>query len=226
MYSRPRRDSRERSGRRKRSRSFREGRERERRSFRPVATASRSGEMPNRWSRREEGRERNERDEVPNGRRWEREKLESHSGSLQPLPRPGIDEDRRLEKLNDDPRYHPGAELGKAQKAAMGIKGLHGRNTASFDPHSTLVRPAMRIIYGRKGHEFGSFTKPDDVVVVPEFLCDLRDHTAASHVIGELKKSAEELDPKALPSIGSLTARMCQYFQVNHEEAEAVGQNP
>lgn len=193
--------------------------------------------MP-RWSRREEAEDRIERiertdrsertdDRFDRGEdrprsRWEQRekpKPESRDGSLQPLPRPGYDEDKRLQKLNDDPRYHPGAELGKAQKAAMGIKGLHGRNTASFDPRSTLVRPAMRIIYGRKGHELGSTTKPDDVVVVPELICELGDHSVASRVIAELKKSAAELDPKTLPSIGSLTARMCQYFQVDHKDA-------
>ena len=134
------------------------------------------------------------------------------------MPRPGFDKDKRLAQLSDDPRYHPGAELGKAQKAAMGIKGLHGRNTASFDPRSTLVRPAMRIVYGRKGHELGANTKPDDVVVVPELICDAGDQSVAKRVLAELKKS-EELDPKEIPAVKSLTARMCQYFQVKHEDA-------
>ena len=62
---------------------------------------------------------------------------------LKPLARPGFDDDERLEKLADDPRYFEGAELGKAQKTDLGIKGLGGRNTASFNKTDTLVRPFM-----------------------------------------------------------------------------------
>lgn len=206
-----------------------------RRSRRPVATASRRREMPNRWSRDlpegREGRDGRERDAEPTRNRWDRgqndrndremcgdSERSSRRDALQPLPRPGFDKDKRLAQLNDDPRYHPGAELGKAQKAAMGIKGLHGRNTASFDPRSTLVRPAMRIIYGRKGHELGSITKPDDVIVVPELICDASDQSVANRVLADLKKS-EKLDPKDIAAVRSLTARMCQYFQVDHDDA-------
>ena len=35
---------------------------------------------------------------------------------------------------------------GKAQKAMLGVKGLAGMNTASFDPASTLIRPQMRVL--------------------------------------------------------------------------------
>lgn len=220
---------------RHRSRSRSRYRKRDRRSDserRPVATANRSRrrvervEMPNRWSRarEEERHEPREPREKVSRNRWEREQEDRRDSerdsrdSLQPLPRPGFDKDKRLAQLSDDPRYHPGAELGKAQKAAMGIKGLHGRNTASFDPRSTLVRPAMRIVYVRKGHELGANTKPDDVVVVPELICDAGDQSVAKRVLAELKKS-EELDPKEIPAVKSLTARMCQYFQVKHEDA-------
>ena len=186
--------------------------------------------MPNRWSRAREGEERESWWEKPRQERWREERSrehrerDSHSFASrerldewqEPLPRPGFDEDMRLEHKNDDPRYHPGAELGKAQKAAMGIKGLHGRNTESFDPRSTLVRPAMRVVYGRKGHDFGSSTKPDDVVVVPELICSTSDDSVARRVIAELKPG-EEL--KDIASIKSLTMRMCQYFDVDHADA-------
>ncbi|CAE7948367.1 unnamed protein product [Symbiodinium sp. KB8] len=125
----------------------------------------------------------------------------------------------RLALLDDDPRYFPGAELGKAQKAAMGIKGMHGRNTASFDPRSTLVRPAMRVIYGRKGHEFGGSTKPDDVVVVPELLCDAGDLGILNRVVAELAPTKGQVDPSEVPAVKSLCARVCQYFQVDPDSA-------
>ena len=214
----------------RRSRSRRRDRKRDRsRSHRPVATASRghrrspSAEMPNRWSRAQEAVGYQE---APRNR-WnqERERRETFSASsrdssLQPLPRPGHDQDRRLDQLQDDPRYFPGAELGKAQKAALGIKGLQGRNTASFDPRSTLVRPAMRVIYGRKGHDFGAATKPDDVVVVPELLCDASDLGVLAQVLrGLAKMGPKAFDPLEVPEVQSLTGRMCRYFQVDQSQA-------
>lgn len=94
-------------------------------------------------------------------------------GGLKPLPRPGFDEDRRFETVQDDPRYFENAEIGKAQLAAMGLQGLqglHGKNTASFDPASTLVRPAMRVIYGQQQERYGKVLRTDDVVAVPDFF--------------------------------------------------------
>lgn len=76
-----------------------------------------------------------------------------------------------MEQIDDDPRYFDGAELGKAQKAALGIQGLNGRNTASFDPRSTLVRPAMRVCYRAAGTQCEQELKPDDVIIVPDFYC-------------------------------------------------------
>jgi hypothetical protein len=62
--------------------------------------------------------------------------------------------------LNDDPRE--GTTIYRA-------KG--GRNTDSFEPESTFVRPAMRIICGPNKKEYGKPLKHDDVIVVPEFFC-------------------------------------------------------
>jgi len=141
-------------------------------------------------------------------------------GPLKPLPRPGFDDDVRLQALGDDPRYREGAELGKAQKAALGIKGLAGRNTASFDPKSTLVRPAMRVIYGRQGKRYGSCTKPDDIVVVPEFICGEGDSSifdALKQEIKEFKSSGGQGDPAELDIVSRLVAKMCKYFSIEKE---------
>jgi hypothetical protein len=46
-----------------------------------------------------------------------------------------------------------------------------GRNTESFDPKSTLVRPDMRIIVGPNRPVLEKKIKHDDVIVVPEFFC-------------------------------------------------------
>lgn len=71
--------------------------------------------------------------------------------------------DPALRQLNDDPRAQPGAARGKAQLHRGG-----GRNTASFDPSSTLVRPDMRVLVGPNRPVLDRPLKHDDVVVVPE----------------------------------------------------------
>jgi hypothetical protein len=55
----------------------------------------------------------------------------------------GIKADPNLPKVIDDPRVLYPEDQGKAQKH----RGA-GRNTESFDPKSTLVRPSMRILVG------------------------------------------------------------------------------
>jgi len=133
-----------------------------------------------------------------------------------PLPRPGVDEDKRFEQLDDDPRYFEGAELGKAQKAALGFKGLEGRNTASFYPESTLIRPAMRVFYGRPGSRYKGLMKPDDVVVVPDFFCEESNFDVHEGIMREAR--ILETDSNAglddLQLCQRAVARMCKYFGI------------
>ncbi|CAE8685422.1 unnamed protein product, partial [Polarella glacialis] len=225
----------ERSPKRRRSRSD---------DRRPVATAAR-GRSPSIEDRQRirltprEGRE-SVRAEVSSGR-GESSRYESRSsghegrsagssswskgggrGPLAPAPRPGLDEDRRYKQLDDDPRYFEGAELGKAQKAALGVTGLSGRNTASFDPSSTLVRPAMRVIYGFQGKRFGSQTKHDDVVVVPNFLCCEGDPSVFDAMVTELQEfraSGEDKNPSKLAVVSRIVAKMCKYFAIDGSES-------
>lgn len=85
--------------------------------------------------------------------------------------RPGLDHDERFDYVDDDPRYFEGAELGKAQRAALGSKFSAGINTVSYDPASTLVRPSMRILHRGSGESMVAI-KPDDVLSVPGFFCE------------------------------------------------------
>lgn len=151
---------------------------------------------------------------------WERSKGGDVWG---PPPRPGVDEDPRLQKIEDDPRYFRDAQLGKAQLAALGKKGLAGRNTASFDPKSTLVRPGMRIIHGPCQSRFGRNLKPDDVVMVPEFHevdggSSVYDYDALR---GELRESWPEggnIDVSAtLPLCNKIVMKLCKYFALSTE---------
>lgn len=144
---------------------------------------------------------------------------------LKPLPRPGFDDDERLAVLSDDPRYFEHAELGKAQKAALGIQGLTGRNTASFDPASTLVRPAMRVIYGQLQRRYGKPLKTDDVVAVPNFFqhaedCDIDD--AYRELSSELAAlhGRETADPLQSSFCRRARSAMATYFSMEESRTE------
>jgi len=140
---------------------------------------------------------------------------------MQPLARPGIDEDGRLKKIDDDPRYFNGAELGKAQKASLGITGLVGRNTASFDPKSTLVRPAMRISYGPPTKKYPMQLKMDDVVIVPDFFCEEGRFDAYCEASKEITSggSTNTLDLASLPTCARVVSKLCKYFSIEEGSA-------
>lgn len=48
-------------------------------------------------------------------------------------------------------------------------KYTHGRNSESFDPKSTFVRPDMRIVHESNTRRYTRPLKHDDVCIVPEF---------------------------------------------------------
>eukprot|EP00929_Paragymnodinium_shiwhaense_P072885 TRINITY_DN369_c1_g5_i1.p1 TRINITY_DN369_c1_g5~~TRINITY_DN369_c1_g5_i1.p1 ORF type:complete len:692 (-),score=144.76 TRINITY_DN369_c1_g5_i1:305-2347(-) len=177
------------------------------RDARPVAT-------PTRGSRSERSRSRDYDRYAPRGG------YGRGGRDLKPLPRPGFDEDDRLAPLNDDPRYFEGAELGKAQKAAMGIKGQTGRNTASFDPSSTLVRPSARIIYGPPGKRYEQDIRPDDAILRPNFMGESKDgrriFDALVEEVQPLRK-AEDSPLDASPTVQRVINKVCKYFAIAEE---------
>lgn len=136
---------------------------------------------------------------------------------------------------DDDPRRAKGAELGKAQRAAMGQIWLSGRNTQSFDPASTFARPAMRIICGPRRAHYGRPVRPDDVIVVPEFLCTEDDWGLYHRLIDEVRqlqadgeKQSEWVswhegahlitqNPSGSPAFKDVVRRMCAYLSVEED---------
>ena len=67
-----------------------------------------------------------------------------------------------------------------------------GRNTDSFDPNSTLVRPSMRIHVAMPNAENrykGKQLTHDDVCIVPNFFCDESDTSVYYKLIEEMKDS-------------------------------------
>mmetsp|Transcript_4089 Transcript_4089/g.7879 ORF Transcript_4089/g.7879 Transcript_4089/m.7879 type:complete len:368 (-) Transcript_4089:724-1827(-) len=75
--------------------------------------------------------------------------------------------DERLGNIDDDPRGNDPTKRITKKACTRG----HGRNTESFDPASTLVRPDLRIQIGSPALEvYNKSLKHDDVVIVPELF--------------------------------------------------------
>jgi hypothetical protein len=136
--------------------------------------------------------------------------------------------DPNLKEVNDDPRNLNPSEQGKAQKQ----RGA-GRNTESFDPKSTLVRPSMRIMVGPNKPSYGKSSKHDDVIIVPEFFCKEDDWTLYYKLIEEMREiqktkegnKAEWIswhegahliskDPSASPTFQKIVEKIASYFEI------------
>ncbi len=103
---------------------------------------------------------------------------------LAPLPSAPIPVDENLKPLADDPRIVDGRKMAKTRGG--------GRNTESFDPKSTLVRPEMRVIVGPNRPCYGKKLKHDDVVIVPEFLCKEDDWSLYYTLVEEMRACQAE----------------------------------
>jgi len=139
--------------------------------------------------------------------------------------------DPKLPNIIDDPRLLDRRHQGKAQKQ----RGA-GRNTESFDPNSTLVRPSMRILIGTDKCSYGKKLKNDDVIITPEFICKEDDWSLYYKLIDEMRdiqktqegKKAEWIswhegahliskDPSASPSFQMIVKKMADYFNIKME---------
>lgn len=90
-----------------------------------------------------------------------------------------IPADPQLPDVKDDPRVSDGVKTVR-------IRGK-GQNTESFDPKSTLVRPDLRVLIGKRQEEYGKPLKHDDIVMVPDFFCDEDDWTLYYKLIEEMR---------------------------------------
>ena len=118
-----------------------------------------------------------------------------HYGKRGRSPPPIVPQnDDLLPQKKDDPRVNANGEKegGKAIKAKGG-----GRNTESFDPRSTLVRPSMRVVVGPNRPEYNKKLKHDDVVIVPEFFCAEDDWSLYYKLVEEMRQvqSADNSNP-------------------------------
>jgi hypothetical protein len=124
--------------------------------------------------------------------------------------------DDLLPERNDDPRIKDnGQKEVKVQKSKGG-----GRNTESFDPRSTLVRPAMRVVVGPNRPEYGKELKHDDVVIVPDFFCDQDDMGLYYKLVEEMREVQEDSSKK-----DSKEGKGAEWISW-HEGAHLISKNP
>ena len=128
------------------------------------------------------------------GRRHDQPRHDDRRGSRDDRrdarPAWGGDTDADLPHLRDDPREQ--GPLGKAQRAALGLGVATGRNTESFDPKSTLVRPSFRVrVCSGSKPKYDKPLKHDDIVIVPEFFCKEDDWSLYYKLIDEMRESQQ-----------------------------------
>ena len=91
---------------------------------------------------------------------------------------------------HDDPELRPMKDDPRTGSTIYRNEG--GRNSESFDPSSTFVRPAMRVIVGPKAKRYNKTLKHDDVVVVPDFFCQQDDWSIYYQLVEEMRKLQAE----------------------------------
>ena len=173
------------------------------------------------------------------GRRDDRRGGGDHYGKKRGRSPPPVmpQNDDALPVMKDDPRINAEGkkEGGKAVKAKGG-----GRNTESFDPRSTLVRPSMRIVVGPNKPVYDKPLKHDDVVIVPEFFCKEDDWALYYKLVEEMrevqnaesnpdKKGSEWIswhegahliskNPKGSSTYNEIQAKISKYFEIENDK--------
>jgi hypothetical protein len=142
-----------------------------------------------------------------------------------------------LQKENQPNRIEDPRLKRNPQKKIQKSSG-QGRNTESFDPRSTLVRPDLRIIIGKpSGEKWGKQLKHDDVVIVPNFICQEDDWTIYNKLIHEMReiqgqhvKGSEWIswhegahliskNPTQSKTFQEILTKMKDYFGISNESA-------
>ena len=141
--------------------------------------------------------------------------------------------DAKLGNLEDDPR---GSDPTKRITKKASHRG-NGRNTESFDPASTLVRPDLRIHVGsNRSTVFNRPLKHDDVVIVPELFGEEDDWSLYYKLVEEMReiqskgesKGSEWIswhegahliskNPTESRTFNMIIDRLCEYFNIKKQ---------
>ena len=133
--------------------------------------------------------------------------------------------DPNLRPLDDDPR--------SGQKRQHNVH-KKGRNTESFDPVSTFVRPAMRVLTGSSRiARYPRQLKHDDILIVPELFCAEDDWKVYYDLVEEMRdiqdqgadKGSEWIpwhegchlvtkNPNSSPTFKRVVDKCCDYFGI------------
>lgn len=142
--------------------------------------------------------------------------------------------DERLGNVQDDPRGNDPTTRITQKATGRG----HGRNTESFDPASTLVRPDLRVLIGSPSQV--SLNKPlkhDDVVIVPELFGPEENWDLYYKLVEEMRALQQDTEkrenkgsewipwhegahlisknPKGSPTYNMIVDRLCEYFHID-----------
>mmetsp|Transcript_3542 Transcript_3542/g.5245 ORF Transcript_3542/g.5245 Transcript_3542/m.5245 type:complete len:385 (-) Transcript_3542:198-1352(-) len=191
----------------------------------------RRSRSPDRYRERDRSRSRDRRDERRLHHHEERRRQHNchpRHGQV-PLPKYEIVENQRDQKLEEgarDPRdYHK--RMTQQRK---------GRNTESFDPASTLVRPDLRIRVGSASSPKLTL-KHDDVVIVPELFGKEEDWSLYYKLVDEITESQKQnvkgsewiswhegahlisKNPEGAPTFQMIISKLCEYFSIRKESA-------
>lgn len=162
----------------------------------------------------------------------DRRRQRSRSRERHQYPKHGPTTHRRYEIVPNqhDSNVHPSAIDPRNYERRM-TKQTNGRNTESFDPASTLVRPDLRVHVGSSTSELPKL-KHDDVVIVPEFFGRQDDWSLYYKLVEEMtdlqskqQKGSEWIswhegahliskNPQGSPTFEMIIDRLCKYFSI------------
>eukprot|EP00035_Acanthoeca_spectabilis_P019196 m.416627 g.416627 ORF g.416627 m.416627 type:complete len:419 (-) comp16830_c1_seq28:59-1315(-) len=149
----------------------------------PRRSPSRGDDRYEEWERRQQDRGARRAD----GR--DRPHSDYRDGGARQLELADPPTDADLRAVNDDPRS------GRAFRQTT--HGRKGRNTESFDPRSTFVRPDFRVRIGPNVPRYNKPLKHDDVVVVPEFFCAEDDWSLYYRLVEEMRAAQSDRKDKS-----------------------------
>ena len=138
-------------------------------------------------------------------------------------------DDENLPKDLKNPRGKDPNQRITKKASSRGV----GRNTESFDPSSTLVRPDLRVKVGSAAiSKFNKPLKHDDVVIVPELFGKEEDWSLYYQLVDEITelqqketKGSEWIPwhegahlivkkPEESPTFQKILDRLCEYFNI------------